>query len=123
MPMRFKDKIEGTITKADYASSAGSVAWGNVTGKPSTFAPSTHTHNYAGSGSAGGSANSAVKLDTATAGSTTQPVYFSGGKPVACTYTLGKSVPSNAVFTDTHTLTLADRVSGTVVTCTAIPTT
>lgn len=62
-----------------------------------------HTHNYAGSGSAGGSANSAVKLDTATAGSATHPVYFSGGKPVACTYTLGKSVPSNAVFTDTNT--------------------
>ena len=35
------------------------------------------------------------------AGSKTQPVYFSEGKPVACTYTLGKSVPSNAVFTDT----------------------
>ena len=26
--------------------SAGSVAWGNVTGKPSTFTPSSHTHNY-----------------------------------------------------------------------------
>lgn len=46
-----------------------------------------HTHNYAGSSSAG---------------SATQPVYFTGGKPVACTYTLGKSVPSNAVFTDTN---------------------
>lgn len=61
-----------------------------------------HTHNYAGSGSAGGSANSAVKLDTTTAGSATQPVYFSGGKPVACSYTLGKSVPADALFTD-HT--------------------
>ena len=39
---------------------SGSVAWANVTGKPSTFAPSSHTHSYAGSGSAGGSANSAV---------------------------------------------------------------
>lgn len=66
-------------------------------------AASGHTHNYAGSASAGGSANSAVKLDTVAAGSATQPVYFSGGKPVACTYTLGKSVPSNAVFTDTNT--------------------
>ena len=103
MPMRFKDKIEGTITNADYASSAGSVAWSNVSGKPSTFAPSTHTHNYAGSGSAGGSANSAVKLDTATAGSTTQPVYFSGGKPVAIGYTIQSSVPANAKFTDTNT--------------------
>ena len=103
MPMRFKDKIEGTITNANYASSAGSVAWGNVTGKPSTFAPSDHTHKYAGSGSAGGSANSAVKLDTATAGSTTQPVYFSGGKPVAIGYTIQSSVPANAKFTDTNT--------------------
>lgn len=64
---------------------------------------SGHTHNYAGSSLAGGSANSAVKLDTTTSGSATQPVYFSEGKPVACTYTLGKSVPSNAVFTDTNT--------------------
>lgn len=59
-----------------------------------------HTHSYAGSSTAGGSATSAVKLDS-SAGSATQPVYFSSGKPVACTYTLAKSVPSNAVFTDT----------------------
>ena len=67
----------------------------------SAYASASHTHNYAGSSSAGGSATSAVKLDTSSAGSATQPVYFSGGKPVACSYTLGKSVPSNAVFTDT----------------------
>lgn len=30
----------------NYASSAGSVAWGNITGKPSTFTPSSHTHTY-----------------------------------------------------------------------------
>ena len=41
----------------NYANSAGSVAWSNVSGKPSTYAPSSHTHNYAGSSSAGGSAN------------------------------------------------------------------
>lgn len=63
-------------------------------------AATSHTHNYAGSSSVGGSAASAVKLDS-SAGSVTQPVYFSDGKPVACTYTLGKSVPSNAAFTDT----------------------
>ncbi len=66
-------------------------------------ADASHTHSYAGSASAGGSAASAVKLDTAAAGSGTQPVYFSGGKPVACTYSLAKSVPANAVFTDTNT--------------------
>lgn len=43
---------------ADSAGSASSVAWANVSGKPSTFTPSSHTHNYAGSSSAGGSANS-----------------------------------------------------------------
>lgn len=75
---------------------------GDATYQPKgSYAASSHTHNYAAASSAGGSANSAVKLDTATAGSATQPVYFKGGKPAACSYTLGKSVPSNAVFTDT----------------------
>ncbi len=37
------------------------------------------------------------------AGSATRPVYFDEGVPKACTYTLGKSVPSDAVFTDTVT--------------------
>lgn len=35
------------------------------------------------------------------AGTTTQPVYFSGGKPVACGFTIGTSVPAGAKFTDT----------------------
>ena len=96
--------VEGSDAgTANYANSAGAVAWGNISGKPSTFTPASHTHSYAGAASSGGSATSAVKLDTATAGSSTQPVYFTGGKPTACTYTLGKSVPSNAVFTDTNT--------------------
>ena len=75
---------------------------GDATYQPKgSYAASSHTHNYAGSSSAGGSANSAVKLDTSTAGSATQPVYFSGGKPTATTYSLAKSVPSDAKFTDT----------------------
>lgn len=53
-------------------------------------------------GSLSGNASSATAL-TSSAGSTTQPVYFSGGKPVACSYTLGKSVPADAKFTDTNT--------------------
>lgn len=47
------------------ASSKPSYSWGEITGKPSTFAPASHTHNYAGSSSAGGNANAAVKLATA----------------------------------------------------------
>lgn len=54
----------GTASYANSAGCANSVAWGNVTGKPSTFAPSSHTHNYAGSSSAGGAATSAIKLST-----------------------------------------------------------
>ena len=45
--------------------------------------------------------NGIISGSKTSAGSSTRPVYFSEGKPVACTYTLGKSVPSNAVFTDT----------------------
>ena len=66
------------------------------------FAAASHTHNYAGSSSAGGAANSANKLNT-NAGSSTQGVYFKDGVPVAMTYTLGKSVPADAKFTDTNT--------------------
>lgn len=49
-----------------------------------------------------GNADTATKL-TSSAGSATQPVYFSDGKPVTTTYTLGKSVPADAKFTDTNT--------------------
>lgn len=42
------------------ASTKPSYSWGEITGKPSTFTPASHTHNYAGSSSAGGAANSAV---------------------------------------------------------------
>lgn len=47
-----------------------------------------------------GNAATATALTT-SAGSATQPVYFKDGKPTATTYTLGKSVPSDAKFTDT----------------------
>jgi len=38
-------------------------AWAYIENIPSTFPPSAHTHNYAGSSSAGGDANNAVKLN------------------------------------------------------------
>ena len=69
------------------------------------YATAGHTHNYAGSSSVGGVANSAAKLSdipTAGIGSETKPVFFSGttGRPVACTYSLNANVPANAIFTD-----------------------
>ncbi len=93
----------GGSTTTTYHRRTMSALWAYIKGKADVvFAAKSHTHSYAGSASAGGSANSAVKLDTATAGSATKPVYISGGKPVACTHSLGKDVPANAVFTD-HT--------------------
>ena len=36
--------IYANVTSSNYATSAGSVAWGNVSDKPSTFTPASHTH-------------------------------------------------------------------------------
>ena len=47
------------------------------------------------------SATTASKLGTVDKGSATQPIYLEDGVPTACTYTLAKSVPSDAKFTDT----------------------
>ena len=78
---------------------APGVAW-TCTGNGASTISGTLSGTF--SGSLSGNASSATAL-TSSAGSTIQPIYFSGGKPVACSYTLGKSVPSNAVFTDTNT--------------------
>lgn len=86
----------------------------DITGLQSALdskASTSHTHKYAESSSVGGAATSANKLNT-NAGSTTQPVYFLNGVPVATTYTLEKSVPSNAVFTDTNTHYTSKNVVG-----------
>lgn len=95
------NKLDGVTATADEINYLDGVT-SNIQTQLNAKAASSHTHNYAGSSSAGGAANSAAKLNT-NAGSATQPVYFADGIPKACTYTLGKSVPSNAVFTDTNT--------------------
>lgn len=57
------------------AGSASSVPWSGVTGKPSTFAPSAHTHPYAGSSTAGGAANSVANALTISLNGTSQGAY------------------------------------------------
>lgn len=42
-----------------------------------------------------------TKVGTGTVGGTTTPIYLNAGTPTALSYTIAKSVPSNAVFTDT----------------------
>lgn len=64
---RMKDKIEGSITNADYANSAGSVAWDKVSGKPSSYPPSNHTHAYLPLG--GGTLTGALHIKQPNSGS------------------------------------------------------
>lgn len=80
------------IHKQEYSSSASAIDKGYV-----ASADSANT-----SSSCAGNSASATKL-TSSAGSTTQPIYFKDGKPVATTYTLNKTVPADAKFTDTNT--------------------
>lgn len=65
---------------------------------------SGHTHNYAGSSSAGGPATSADKLNT-NAGSEKAPVYFKDGIPVVTGLTLDRDISGNA-----KTATIAGKV-------------
>ena len=64
-------------------------AWGEVTGKPTTYPPEAHTHPYAGSQSAGGAAASAVKLATprkiAITGAVSGSAAFDGSADVTIT--------------------------------------
>ena len=53
------------------------------------------------SGALSGNADTATKLGTSNVGGTTTPIYLSAGIPKALSYTIAKSVPSNAEFTDT----------------------
>mgnify|MGYP004621721355 FL=1 len=48
-------------------------------------------------------ATTASKLGASTVGGTTTPIYLNNGVPTALGYTIAKSVPPNAVFTDTDT--------------------
>ncbi len=72
-------------------------------------AASSHTHNYAGSSSSGGSANSAVKLSTArsfsiTGGATSTAVSFDGSANVSLNVT---SVNTDALINGSNTLILS----------------
>ena len=92
-----------TVDSAPTQDSSRMVTSGGVYTALAGKSDTGHTHSYAGSSTAGGSATSAEKLNPLTdAGSATQPIFFSSGKPAACTYALNATVPADAVFTDTH---------------------
>jgi len=70
-----QSNIDGAVTGPTSATDARFASFNGTSGKvikdsgysASSFAAANHTHNYAGSSSAGGSATSAVKLDGFTA--------------------------------------------------------
>lgn len=107
---RMKDKIEGSITNADYANSAGSVAWGNVSGKPSTFTPSAHTHDdryYTESemnSKLNGKAESIVLASDANLNNVTTPGFYSCGG--------GNSIANKPSGTDAIGLIVTHNASG-----------
>ena len=70
------------------------------TGQSATF-PGSVSASGGFTGSLNGTATTATKLGTTTVGGTTTPVYLNAGTPTALSYTIAKSVPSDAVFTDT----------------------
>ena len=122
------------VTETEYAaaSKGGVVKSSTATDKVKVETDGTMSLNTVSGGKVSGavaSATSATNATTATklstsAGSATQPVYFSGGKPVATTYTLGASVPSGAKFTDTvYTLPIASTTLGGVKTTSAVTST
>ncbi len=72
----------------------GTVTAVNFNGN-ATSANSATNANYATS------AGTASKLGSSDVGSATQPIYLDDGVATACTYQLLKTVPADAVFTDT----------------------
>lgn len=84
---------------------------GNVQTQLNGKAPSSHTHNYAGSSSAGGAATSANKLNT-NAGDANTPVYFSNGVPVACTSLDLNTTGSAAKLTTARNIALGNDLTG-----------
>ncbi len=97
--------VTATAAELNYMKGVTSAVQTQLNGKAaashshSGYAPTNHTHNYAGSSSAGGSANSAVKLATAR---TINGVAFDGTKNISIPNNYSKQLTSedlNSVLT------------------------
>lgn len=66
-------------------------------------------------------ATSAGTLGSSDVGSATQPIYLDDGTATACTYSLNKTVPSDAVFTDTTYSVFTGATSGAAGTSGLVP--
>lgn len=90
---RMKDKIEGSITNADYANSAGSVAWDNVSNKPTSYPPSNHTHAYLPTG--GGTMSGALNFANGTWNAVGDDVQIGDHNTSGSFYIQGLNGPTN----------------------------
>lgn len=90
-------------TEAPYLLKSGGTMTGSITMATNSY----FIGNLQGNASSATSATTASKLsNTAAIGGATQPVYFTAsGVPSAISYTIAKSVPSTAVFTDQNVQT------------------
>ena len=78
---------------------AGSVAWGNVTGKPSTFTPSSHTHSKSDVG-LGSVQNYGIATQAQAQSGTANNVYMTPLRVKEAITALAPSVPLQAVTSD-----------------------
>ena len=92
-----------TVDSLGHVSATAAVTASDLPSHTHPYLPDTT--KYAGSSSVGGAATSANKLNIGSSniGNSTTPVYFDSttGLPVALNYTIEKSVPADAKFTDT----------------------
>ena len=88
------------IRLAPYSGSTANDIYNDGNGNLTITGTTYGTFNGSLSGTAT-SATTASKLGSSTIGDSTTPIYLSSGTATACTYSLNKTVPSDAVFTDT----------------------
>jgi hypothetical protein len=110
----FWDKLTSIFAKkAELSKVATTGSYNDLSNKPtiptvpSTVSSFTNDAGYiTGSGNITGNAataTTATKLGTVDKGSISQPIYLKAGAPTPISYTIAKSVPSDAKFTDTNT--------------------
>ena len=104
LSMDWNNDTKNWISQLAIATQDGNGVWWRKNDASGTGIDASTWHRLA-EGDADGNAtnaNTATKLGSSTVGSGTRPIYLNAGTATECTYTLNKSVPSDAVFTDTN---------------------
>lgn len=117
----------GTVTSVNNVSPVSGNVTLSIPSKISDLTDDTSTNpidkaDYATSAGSATSATTASKLGSTDVGSATKGIYLDDGTPTACTYSVAKDVPSNAVFTDTTYSVMTGASSGTAGASGLVPT-